>query len=195
MFVPILARRWTGGLMTDPAPVESFVLAYQDMVFSTASRLLGNDAEAEDVAQEAFLRAWNHWENLAGSPTAGGWLKTVTRNLCLNHLERYRARWKMFSDLAREDDEGEARELHFAAPDTLDQNLLTRDQRVLIETALQKLPKDQRVALVLYHFEDMDYADIAKHLRVSLGKVKTDIFRAREALQKKLQPARESVGV
>ncbi len=195
MFVPILARRWTGGLMTDPAPFESFVLAYQDMVFSTASRLLGNDAEAEDVAQEAFLRAWNHWENLAGSPTAGGWLKTVTRNLCLNHLERYRARWKMFSDLAREDDEGEARELDFAAPDTLDQNLLTRDQRVLIETALQKLPKDQRVALVLYHFEDMDYADIAKHLRVSLGKVKTDIFRAREALQKKLQPARESVGV
>ena len=60
---------------------------------------------------------------------------------------------------------------------------------------IPKLPKDQRVALVLYHFEDMDYADIAKRLGVSLGKVKTDIFRAREALRKKLQPTRESVGV
>ena len=195
MFLPFSARGSTGTLMSDPAPFESFVLAYQDMVFSTAIRLLGNEAEAEDVAQETFVRAWNHWENLAGSPTAGGWLKTVTRNLCLNHLERYRSRWKMFSDLAREDEDGEAKELEFAAPDTLEQTLLTQDQRALIETAIQKLPKDQRVALVLYHFEDMDYADIAKHLRVSLGKVKTDIFRAREALQKKLQPARESVGV
>lgn len=181
--------------MSDPAQFENFVLAYQDMVFSTAVRLLGNETEAEDVAQEAFVRAWNHWADLAGSHTAGGWLKTVTRNLCLNHLQRYRARWKMFSDLAREDDEGEAREPDFAAPETLDQTLLTADQRELLEECIPKLPKDQRVALVLYHFEDMDYADIAKQLGVSLGKVKTDIFRAREALRKKLQPARDSVGV
>jgi RNA polymerase sigma-70 factor (ECF subfamily) len=147
------------------------------------------------VAQEVFVRAWNHWADLSGSNTAGGWLKTVARNLCLNHLQRYRARWKMFSDLAREDDEGEARELDFAAPETLDQTLLTTDQRELLEATIPKLPKDQRVALVLYHFEDMDYADIAKQLGISLGKVKTDIFRAREALRKKLQPARDSVGV
>ncbi len=181
--------------MSDPAQFESFVLAYQDMVFSTAVRLLGNDAEAEDVSQEVFVRAWKHWDDLSGSTTAGGWLKTVARNLCLNHLQRYRARWKMFSDLAREDDDGEARELDFAAPETLDQVLLTGDQRELLEATIPKLPKDQRVALVLYHFEDMDYADIATHLGVSLGKVKTDIFRAREALRKKLQPARDSVGV
>ncbi len=67
--------------MSDPAQFEAFVLAYQDMVFSTATRLLGNDAEAQDVAQEAFLRAWNHFADLSGSATAGGWLKTVTRNL------------------------------------------------------------------------------------------------------------------
>ncbi len=166
--------------MSDPAQFEQMVLAYQDMVFSTALRLLGNETEAQDVAQEAFVRAWNHWHELVGSATIGGWLKTVTRNLCLNHLQRYRARWKMFSDLGSEDDEGETREVDFAAPETLDQTLLTADQRV---------------ALALYHFEDMDYTDIAKQLGVSLGKVKTDIFRAREALRKKLQPARDSVGV
>jgi RNA polymerase sigma-70 factor (ECF subfamily) len=182
-------------MMSDPAQFETFLAAYQDMVFSTAARLLGNDAEAEDVAQEVFVRAWNHFGDLMGSPTAGGWLKTVTRNLCLNHLQRYRARWKMFSDLAREDDEGETRELEFAAPDTLQDTLLTADQRTLIEHVLAKLPADQRVALALYHFEDMDYADIATQLGVSLGKVKTDIFRARETLRKKLQPDRESVGV
>jgi RNA polymerase sigma-70 factor (ECF subfamily) len=181
--------------MSDPAQFEQMVLAYQDMVFSTALRLLGNETEAQDVAQEAFVRAWNHWHELAGSQSVGGWLKTVTRNLCLNHLQRYRARWKMFSDLGGENDEGEAREIEFAAPETLEQTLLTVDQRELIEDALTKLPNDQRIALVLYHFEDLDYAEIAQQLGVSLGKVKTDIFRAREALRKKLQPARDSVGV
>lgn len=181
--------------MSDPAQFEAFVVAYQDMVFSTASRLLGNDADAQDAAQEAFLRAWNHFPELAGSPTAGGWLKTVTRNLCLNHLQRYRARWKLFTDLAREDDEGAERMPEAIAPDTLEDTLLTADQRELIERVLARLPADQRVALVLYHFEDMDYAEIASQLGVSLGKVKTDIFRARETLRKRLQPARESVGV
>ena len=180
--------------MNDPAQFETFVLNYQDMVFSTAVRLLGNEAEAEDVAQEAFLRAWNHWHELAPSPGAGGWLKTVTRNLCINHLQRYRARWTAFTDL-RKDDDSEDRELEIPAPDTLDDSLLNADQRELLESSLQRLPDAQRAALVLYHFEDMDYADIAKQLGVSLGKVKTDIFRARETLRKKLQPSRDSVGI
>src|SRR5579863_5053466 len=68
----------------------TFMRAYQDMVFSTAARLLGNDAQAEDIAQEVFIRAYAHFEQLRGSPTCGGWLKTVTTNLALNHLHRYR---------------------------------------------------------------------------------------------------------
>lgn len=181
--------------MNDPAQFESFVLAYQDMVFTTAVRFLGNDAEAEDVAQEVFLRAWKHWGELHDATAAGGWLKTVARNLCLNHLQRHRARWTSFSDLAREDDEQEGREPEFAAEETLGMELLTADQRVILEGALAKLPDDQRAALVLYHFEDLDYVEIAARLKVSLGKVKTDIFRAREALRKKLQPTRDEVGV
>lgn len=184
-----------GPTMTDPAQFETFLVAYQDMVFSTAVRLLANIAEAEDIAQEVFLRAWKHFPELAGSATAGGWLKTVTRNLCLNHLQRYRARWKLFSELAGEDDDGESWPVDFAAPDTLESTLLTADQRELVDQMLAKLPANQRVALALYHFEDMDYAEIATQLGVSLGKVKTDIFRARETLRKKLQPARDSVGV
>jgi RNA polymerase sigma-70 factor, ECF subfamily len=56
----------------------TFMRAYQDMVFSTASRLTGNDRQAEDIAQEVFLRAYGNFDHLLTSPTAGGWLKTVT---------------------------------------------------------------------------------------------------------------------
>ena len=73
--------------------------AYQDMVFSTAARLAGNDRQAEDIAQEVFLRAYEHFAHLCTSATAGGWLKTVTTNLTLNYLSRYRKRWRLFSDL------------------------------------------------------------------------------------------------
>ena len=172
--------------MTDTPQFEVFMRAYQDMVYTTAVRLLGNEAEAEDISQEVFLKAYERYDDLSKSPTVGGWLKTVTRNLCLNHLTRYRARWRFFSEFSLEQKDDD-REIEFAAPDTFEQDLETKDNRRLLEVALQKLPATQRVPLVLYHFEDLGYEEIAAKLRISLGKVKTDIFRGREALRKKLR--------
>jgi len=160
---------------------------YQNMVFSTAMHLLANPTEAEDMAQEAFLRAYEHFSSLRESPTAGGWLKTVTTNLCLNHLSRYRARWSFFSELFTGSAEDEAETVEFAAPESLAEELERADRRQLVEQALHKLPAAQRVPLVLYHLEGFRYEEIAAKLKVSLGKVKTDIFRGREALRKRLQ--------
>src|SRR6187397_1576935 len=85
--------------MSDASRFENFVREYQDMVFATAVRLLGQPAEAEDVAQTVFLKAYGRFRELESSPTAAGWLKTVATNLCLNHLSRYRARWRLFSEM------------------------------------------------------------------------------------------------
>lgn len=172
--------------MTDAHQFEAFMKAYQDMVFTTAVRLLGNEAEAEDVSQEVFLKAYERYGDLSHSPTAGGWLKTVTRNLCLNHLSRYRARWRFFSEMVCED-KNEDYEIDFAAPDTFEKDVAQHDHRQLLEAALQSLPAAQRVPLVLYHFEELSYEEIAAKLRISLAKLKTDIFRGREALRRKLK--------
>jgi RNA polymerase sigma-70 factor, ECF subfamily len=162
-----------------------FMRAYQDMVFSTAARLAGNDAQAEDIAQEVFLKAYENFDQLRDSPTAGGWLKTVTTNLTLNYLSRYRRRWRFFSEFRRpEDDEEGNLEFDIAVPDGLLADVDATERRALIEQALRDLPERHRVPLVLYHFEDMSYDDIAARLQVSLAKVKTDIFRARAALAK-----------
>jgi len=160
-----------------------FMRAYQDMVFSTAARLAGNDALAEDIAQEVFVRAYEHFGQLRGSPSAGGWLKTVATNLMLNHLTRYRRRWRLFSELespASDEDSGGA--IDFPVPDTLLAELGTEQRRAVIDAALRRLPDHQRVPLVLYHFEELSYEAIAARLHVSLAKVKTDIRRGRAAM-------------
>jgi RNA polymerase sigma-70 factor (ECF subfamily) len=172
--------------MTDANNFETFMRAYQNMVYSTAVRLLGNETEAEDVAQEVFLKAYERFGELSQSPTVGGWLKTVTRNLCLNHLSRYRSRWRFFSELLSQDNDDD-RVIELPAEDTLEQSREAADRRQVLEVALQKLPAAQRVPLVLYHFDDLSYEEIAEKLGVSLSKVKTDIFRAREALRRRLK--------
>lgn len=173
--------------MTDAERFEAFVLEFQDMVFATAVRLLGGAPEAEDIAQTVFLRAFERFDAIATSPTAAGWLKAVTTNLCLNHLSRYRARWQFFSEMDRPEDAG-----GFAAglPDasSTQEDLEVAERQTHLEQALRDLPDHQRVPLVLFHFEDMGYQEIASRLGVSIGKIKTDIHRGREALRKALSP-------
>lgn len=171
-------------MMTEIEHFTQFMQNYQQMVYSTAYRLLANEAEAQDVAQEVFLRAHRHFAEIACSPTAGGWLKKVTTNLCLNHLSRYRARWTFFSDLFSRDSDDRNFVEEIPAADETESGLIDSDRKEMVQRALEKLPPNQRVPLVLYHFENKRYEEIAELLNVSLGKVKTDIFRARESLRK-----------
>jgi RNA polymerase sigma-70 factor (ECF subfamily) len=182
------SARDTAEPMDEAQQFESFLRDYQNMVFSTAMRLLANQAEAEDVTQEVFLRAYQRFADLKDSPTAGGWLKTVATNLSLNHLTRYRSRWTFFSDLFRsEQHDGSEPESEFAADTDVAAETDSADRKQLVERALAGLPAAQRVPLVLYHLEGLQYDEIAAKLGVTLGKIKTDIFRGREALRRKLR--------
>jgi RNA polymerase sigma-70 factor, ECF subfamily len=176
--------------MTDTGEFEVFMRNYQNMVYTTAYRFTANHAESQDIAQETFLKAYERFDGLRENPAAGGWLKTVATNLSLNHLSRYKKRWSFFSDMRRADDDGgEGTDFaaNIAAPETREaETSAQEDTRALLDDALAKLPHDQRSALVLYHFHDMPYQEIAAKLKVSLAKVKTDIMRGRDALKRKL---------
>ncbi|MEJ0008670.1 MAG: sigma-70 family RNA polymerase sigma factor [Steroidobacteraceae bacterium] len=174
-----------------------FMRDYQDMVFASARRLTASDATAQDITQDVFLKAFEHFADLRERVGAGGWLKTVTLRLSLNHLCRYRKRWRFFSELLPTagsaadgtGEEGSEAEIEFAV-ETLDTVFASladaqRDERVRF--SLARLPDAQRVPLVLFHFEDRSYQEIAADLQVSVAKVKTDILRGRLALAKLLQ--------
>src|SRR5881394_3401023 len=129
--------------MTDAQQFEVFMQNYQNMVFSTAMRLVANQSEAEDISQEVFLKAYERFAELRDSPTAGGWLKKVARNMSLNHLSRYRARWTFFTDMFHRTAEEEEQEIEFEAPENLEENVANADRHHLVEQALQKLPPAQ----------------------------------------------------
>jgi len=164
--------------------------AYQDMVFSTAVRLTANPAQAEDISQEVFLRAYEGFEHLRSSPKAGGWLKTVATNLTLNHLTRHRKRWRLFSEVFSDETREEEIEDASGLFDNVLAELESDERRRRVEQALERLPDHQRIPLVLYHYEEMPYQEIADRLRISLAKVKTDILRGRVAMAGLLAPSR-----
>ena len=172
-------------MLNDATRFEAFVREYQDMVFGTAVRLLGRDADAEDVAQDVFMRAFERFHDIGASPTAAGWLKTVTTNLCLNYLTRYRARWQYFSDVDATRP-GLLEERLGSVAQEGPKGLERAERRDRLERALRSLPDHQRVPLVLFHFEEMSYQAIADALGVSLMKVKSDIHRGRETLKQQL---------
>jgi RNA polymerase sigma-70 factor (ECF subfamily) len=157
--------------MAEVQEFETFVSNYQNMVFSVAARIVGNPIDAQDISQEVFIKAYARFDELKQSGTVGGWLKTVATNLSINHLNRYRARWRFFSE-----EETEVEIPTFDPP--------TDDRRESLELAIQKLPDAQRVPLVLFHFQDLSYDEIADKLGISLAKVKTDIHRGRGSLRK-----------
>ena len=173
--------------MTDASAFEAFVRSYQDMVYGLAVRMLGDASEAEDVSQTVFLKAFERFDALAGSDTAGGWLRTVTTNLCINHLSRYRARWRLFSQRRRASDDMQyPEEARLAVPASQAADLERSEEQARLEHGLRRLPAHQRVPLVLFHFEQRSYQDIAALLGISLAKVKTDMHRGREALRQLL---------
>jgi RNA polymerase sigma-70 factor (ECF subfamily) len=164
------------------AEFTKFMRTYQNMVFSTAARLSGNDAQAEDITQEVFLRAHRRFDELRDNPRAPGWLKTVATNLTFTHLTRYRKRWVFFSQLQGTENSDDDPSLDFADDESVVENVREDERHEYVEAALRELPEHQRVPLVLFHFEELPYEEIAQKLRVSLPKVKTDIHRARAAL-------------
>ena len=168
--------------MSEKGPLQSmtdfadFVRQYQDMVYSTALRITADRGDAEDIAQETFLQAHKWYGSLEQNPGAGGWLKKTARNLALNHVTRYRRRFVFFDFGSGEREEGGA------ATDG-DSGEWLYERADLVKQALLDLPQAFRVPLVLYYYEDMDYAEIARSLKVSLAKVKTDIMRGRQRLR------------
>ncbi len=167
----------------DREALAEIVRRYRDMVVRAAVRIVGNGADAEDVAQEVFVKLMRTARQFKGDARVSTWLYRITVNTALNHLRR--RRWLSFADILGTRREEGGAELEIAAPqsDRPDHHLERTRDRQALNAALQSLPDRQRTAFVLHRFEGLSYEQIADSMATSLSSVESLMHRARRGLQ------------
>jgi len=171
----------------DKSAFDLLVLKYQHRVLKLVSRFVSDAADAQDVAQEAFLKAYRALPSFRGDSAFYTWLYRIAINTAKNTLVSNRRRPIDF-DLDLQDPEQYDRHAKLKDVDTPEGVLLTEEIRQVVERAMEQLPEDLRTAIVLREIEGLSYEEIAEAMDCPVGTVRSRIFRAREAIDKRLQP-------
>lgn len=165
---------------------EQLVLGYQDRVYSHCLHLTGNPNDAQDLAQDVFVQAFKGLRSFRKESDFGTWLHRIAVNQWINHCRRTRkiVTFSIDEPLPGHDSDM-IRELA-AAEDGPLENVERQELKAQLQQALQKIPDEYRLALVLREIEGYNYDEIASLLECSLGTVKSRINRGRKALKKEL---------
>ena len=165
----------------DQSAFGRLVTAYQTPVYNLAYRMLGNTAEAEEAAQEAFLRAYTHLRSYDPQRCFRSWLLSIASHYCIDRLRRRRITWLPLED-------------EIAAPDRLTSEspnpesvVAEREREERIQCLLADLSPTDRAAITLRYWYDCSYEEIAETLNLTVSAVKSRLHRARRALAQTME--------
>jgi len=172
----------------DKAAFDLLVRKYQHRVLKLVSRFVSDAAEAEDVAQEAFLKAYRALASFRGDSAFYTWLYRIAINTAKNYLVAMGRRAPTSTGFDHEDAESfeEAEQLRDTA--TPEGELLGKQIAATVNRAMDQLPDDLRTAITLREIEGLSYEEIANVMNCPIGTVRSRIFRAREAIAAELRP-------
>lgn len=162
---------------------EALVERHQRLVVGTVARMLGNNSDVEDIAQQVFVRVWKSAKRYVPRAKFTTWLLKITRNLVFNELRRRSRHARVPLQLEQEEEQRPVKDEHAMAPDA---SLLEQELQRAIEAAIAQLPETQRMAVVLRRYDDLSYEQIADVLDQSVPAVKSLLFRARTELRSHL---------
>ena len=161
----------------DATAFETLFRKYQTYVYNISLGMLGNSEDASDVTQEAFLRLHRRIQGFRGDAQFSTWLYRVTVNLCITELRRRgRNRFQFLDDLLHDEEAGLPDEPSIHP----DEAILQAEDRQVVHRVLMTLPPDYRAIMVLRHFQQLAYEEIAEVLGLTMSQVKTRLFRARK---------------
>jgi len=189
MYDAILVERARNG---DFTAVEELLTRHQSVAYTAALRLLGSPADAEDIAQDALVRAYTKLDGLAPGGNFAAWLRRIAINLSLNALRRRGLiRFEPFG-VTPGDRDGEAPPRDFVDETTTtpEQDVVSAELRDEIDELVRTLPPDQRVAVVLRDMYGYDVAEVAELQRCGLSAAKMRIVRGRAHLRKIIEARR-----
>jgi RNA polymerase sigma-70 factor (ECF subfamily) len=179
-----LVRRVQRG---DKGAFDALVLKYQHKVVKLVMRYVRNPAEAEDIAQEAFIKAYRALPQFRGDSAFYTWLYRIAINTAKNAIVS-RDRSPVGYDLDLQNPQ-ESYDMHGRLKDseTPEGLVLTDEIRTIVNTAIEALPEDLRTAIVLRELDGLSYEEIAATMECPVGTVRSRIFRAREAIDRRLR--------
>jgi RNA polymerase sigma-70 factor, ECF subfamily len=166
---------------------DLLVLRYQHKVVKLVARLLRDPAEAEDVAQEAFVKAYRALGSFRGDSAFYTWLYRIAVNTARNTMaSRQRRPIEYEADLS--ESEQSAVDARMKDTDTPEAAALSEEIHQTVNRAVEELPEDLRTAIILREIEGLSYEEIATAMDCPVGTVRSRIFRAREAIDRSLKP-------
>ena len=168
----------------DMLAFEKLVERHQTLIAGTVARMLGNNSDVEDLAQQVFIRVWKSAKRYEPRAKFTTWLLKITRNLVFNELRR---RKRHALNPLQSETGGEETQLKDEHVQTPDAALLEGELQRAIESAIEQLPETQRMAVVLRRYEELSYEQIADVLDQSVPAVKSLLFRARTELRERLR--------
>ena len=176
----------------DKRAFELLVAKYQRKLGRLLSRFIRDPAELEDVAQEAFIKAYRALPSFRGESAFYTWLYRIGINTAKNYLVSNGRRVPVSAGIDNGDDEGP--ELDERVPDynTPESELMNRQIVETVNSAMEPLPEELRVAITLRELEGLSYEDISAAMNCPIGTVRSRIFRAREAIAQQLRPLLEN---
>ena len=177
---PVVLEWVQAAMEGDQDAFAELVYTYQDAVYNLCYRLLSERTEAEDAAQEAFLRAYLNLQRYDPSRSFKTWVLTIASNHCIDRLRRRRLTW-----LSIEDDVLPGLSLSSDEPEP-EQASILNEQSAALQEILGELNPDYRAAVVLRYWYDYSYTEIADILDTTESAIKSRLFRARQILAEKL---------
>lgn len=171
----------------DNTAFDLLVRKYERRILAVISRYISDWSEAQDVSQDAFIRAYKAMKNFRGDSAFYTWMYKIAINTAKNHLVS-RGRRPPATDIAVEDAEHFERFVHFSDNATPERELLRQEIEQTVFDTVQALPDDLREAVSLRESEGLSYEEIAERMDCPIGTVRSRIFRAREAIDENLRP-------
>ncbi|MCL6611346.1 MAG: sigma-70 family RNA polymerase sigma factor [Peptococcaceae bacterium] len=168
---------------------EELVKRYESKVYTITFRFTGNHADASDLAQDAFIRAYQALRSFRGDASFATWLFTIASNVCRDELRKQQRKKKVSLDEVMSQPGGNP---SLVTMDMSPQECLERNEtQDLVQRQLNSLSEDQRLILVMREIQGLSYEEIASALECSLGTVKSRLSRARRSLKQKVLEHRE----
>ncbi len=175
----------------DKSAFDFLVIKYQHKIIQLVNGYIKDPSEAQDVAQEVFLKAYRALGSFRGEAAFYTWLYRIAINTAKNYLLA-RSRRSSSSEVDIQDAEAIENAPQLQGMDTPERHLLNEEIVDTIKTAIENLPEEMRIAIMLREFEGMSYEEIAVAMDCPVGTVRSRIFRAREAIDSKLNPLLEN---